>query len=141
MELKELVTSLEISQQMKEAGIVQSSEFYWVRKIKDGEFVLQDHYIDRIIPCEVYSAFTAGELGEMLPESFTNDEGIEFSLEFWKRDLGSDDKWHIAYWWDEDAIRKSDFYIIKCDAETLADAMAKMLLHLKKEGLIGKEKI
>lgn len=117
------VTSLEISKQMKEAGIVQSSEFYWVRKIKDGEFVLQDHYIDRIIPCEVYSAFTSGEMGEMLPG---NIDGMYFVTQ-----------WGFLHNICYCTAFKDEKKVIEFDGQTEAECRAEMLLHLIQNGFIN----
>lgn len=103
MEIKDQVTSLELSKKLKELGVKQDSLFYWIKtdSIKNKEYIISHYkfsengfsdtcleketsYINgaslESTGCgccgisskisEIYSAFTASELGEMLPYGF-----------------------------------------------------------------------
>tara|TARA_R110000850_G_scaffold32138_6_gene88152 strand:+ start:1156 stop:1497 length:342 start_codon:yes stop_codon:yes gene_type:complete len=62
--MNKYTTSLELSKKLKELGVKQESEFYWVYIDEKDEWVLMDnsdtHY-------EKVSAYISSELGEMLP--------------------------------------------------------------------------
>lgn len=63
------VTSLELSKKLKESGVKQESEWYWVCVVEDGKeekWELKQNKPGVIWPY-YYSAFHVGELGEMLP--------------------------------------------------------------------------
>ena len=69
--MKKHVTSLELSKKLKELGVKQESEFYWVKNIQgitelyfNGNPTSAPIYV--IYP-DAISAFLSSELGEMLP--------------------------------------------------------------------------
>lgn len=115
--LPHLVTSLELSKRLKELGCKQDSLFYWDdhSDIGEGFIVTQEpDYTDAV------SAYTAEELGEMLP------------------------KWYATY---SDTIKDREVFICEqgdmtkppykfFEAETMADAMAEMLIFLLTYNLI-----
>lgn len=117
---KKYVTSSQLSRQLKEAGLQQKSEWYWAVEMEKGketdrwslcpsEHLLPEH--------PKYSAFHVGELGDMLPVNTIRD------------------------WWIKQAVDGSRYYEMVTDYEkvtdiSLAEAMGKMLLYLKKEGLL-----
>lgn len=128
------VTSLELSKQLKEAGIPQESEWYWVRNSRD-EIKLVDKtktaggestYWYEVIA----SAFHVGELGEMLPLRliinneyvyFTNTRSLMKYKNPWECQIHLSDS-HTIYYFEI--------------GDTEAEARGKMLLYLKKEGLV-----
>ena len=114
--LSHYVVSLEIAKEMKELGFHQESLFYWVELIsKDGiqtRLIYQDGMCKKYAETQVeYSAYTSGELGEMLPDD-------------------------IVYYKEEnngmDFVAKHKTVTVWNDTE--ANARAKMLIHLKKSG-------
>ena len=76
MELKDQVTSLEISKKLKELGVEQESLFYWC-KYGDNWCIADEHTmeVNNEEPEEYYSAFTGAELGEMLNIAFKSLSG------------------------------------------------------------------
>lgn len=101
MKLEDQVCSLKYAKRLKELGVKQKSLFYWVssRWDKTGN---KRHRIHEGIPeyakgemgekynfLEINSAFTASELGEMLPEKLIHIENgnsgkkYEVELEFY----------------------------------------------------------
>ena len=75
MTLKQLCTSKDLSQQLKAAGMPQNSVFSWViGKSKEpfldytdqAKFIIELNDENEKIKPEVISAFTSGELGEIL---------------------------------------------------------------------------
>ena len=139
MKLESQVVSLELSKKLKALGVKQESAFYWqaVQSLKvfkgvkvDAEWHLYSKTeMDRTPIFSVYdtrSAFTVAELGEMLPQ----------------------DTWSICQWngWfckrmagnaciDIKSNEKSP-YSKEQEADTEADARAKMLIYLIEKGIV-----
>jgi len=82
MSIENLVTSLELSKKLKEAGVPQRSVFYWECEYKNSKLIAKKivykyEIVPDIVPTEMkirygnevfyYSAYLAGELGELLP--------------------------------------------------------------------------
>ena len=127
---KKLVTSLELSKELKELGCEQESEFSWFYykpyhiKNEFGERDVSEDY--KVLPTNsdfynnppkrVASAFLSGECGEMLPEGC-------FTYRF--------ENWFVARF-DELRNIKAGFE----GANTEAEARGKMLAFLIKNGLI-----
>ena len=123
MKLENQVCSLELSKQLKSLGVKQDSLFFWIReKLKlvtdinyppsGKELFYNEGFVNDMTVC--YSAFTVAELGEMLPIYCT----IQRTATSW---LGS--------YTDE-----MNCHIKKDDTE--ANARAKMLIYLIKQGLV-----
>lgn len=123
MELKEIVTSLELSKRLTELGVKQESIFYWNVWYVHGAFRNADlersrmgYENNKTLSCRNYSAFTASELGEMLPvfSSGYNELSIEKS---------NIEKWIVKY--ECSRTREASF-----SDGNLCNALAKMLIHL-----------
>lgn len=116
MTLENLVCSLESAKRLKELGVPQGSFFYW----HDGTTIIYPDYqpnMNRSI-----SAFTAGELGEMLP-CFIYKNGSGY-LACTKHP----NSYKISYGIGEEWIQK--------EAETEAEARAKALIYLLENSII-----
>ena len=124
--MKKYCVSLELAKEMKELRFNQESLFYWIKWL-DGDIMLKwkweaeerKRQMGRCV--EIYPAYTVGELGEMLPKRI---EGGWLTIE------KGVDKWGISYVWGN----RHKEYSIVCDTES--NARAKMLIYLKKEGII-----
>lgn len=118
-------SSLLLSKKLKELGVKQESEFYWVEN-PDGTYVLYqrpdkwikeggtlENYWDKF-----YSAFTADELGEIL-------DGRAYAIKTgWNPDI-------------YECIPCKDIHIDRyVFGDTMADAMAKMIFYLLENKLI-----
>ncbi len=126
MELSRQVTSLEISKRLLELGIKQQSLFYWrIWKDKSTSIVYTK---GKIIDKEYISAYTASELGELLPKTIIHD-GDECELVCI---YGKKGGCYVMYCEDE-------FTAIDFQAETECDARGKMLIHLLESGLLKLE--
>lgn len=133
MELEKQVTSLALSQRLKELGVKQESVFYWWdfekgtpkeetvlaqrktgwNRIYHGEwFTTLGHKTEQYA-----SAFTVAELGEMLPQGYMSVKAS---------------KWHCD---NLDMYIEPDAAVI-AEADTEADARAKMLIYLIENDLI-----
>ena len=158
---KNLVTSLELSRELKEIGVKQNSEFYWRRHWtknetdnlsidydKGKEVKYEDWGIEFI------SAFLSGELGEMLPWSLSVNEKKWICLGLTEKQIKSvlkkktnNDKLDFRLICDR-GKKFSCFYMEDWDsgccifnqtgnqAKTEAEARGKMLVYLIKNGLI-----
>jgi len=137
---EKLVTSLSISQQMKEAGIEQKldegdwaycsccNKLHLFANDDDDNIYCIDHKIENVE--EWHKAFTAGELGEMLPKrKLINDR--ECSLRIWTNDTG--EYWYCGY--GRNGIMEINGSHGK--DKTLVESMAKMLIHLIQNGFIN----
>ena len=125
------LSNLKLSKKLQELGILQDSLWWWVKYLENGTRINpkglykwklvsnEDVYYYKTEDwSEVYSAFTVAELGKMLPESAWSIGGGTLSgLEINK----ADGKWLLHY--NEELI----------EADTLANAMAKMVIYLNEE--------
>lgn len=136
MKLEQQVVSLDLAKRLKELGVKQESLFYWA---KDEHYKL-DWRIEFGRPAGTYqnsewlngemcAAFTVAELGEMLPKNeniltmhFTNGHtqiAIQGDIQL---EEGLATRWGAAS---------------KCiEADTEADARAKMLIYLLENKII-----
>jgi hypothetical protein len=125
MKLEQQVTNLELSKKLKELGVPQESLFY-LQRMRNG-----NHPNDRYSPWqfkmekdidrsyEYYSAFTAAELGEMLPWDIVISRNI-------------DRAWIVTFQANGLTEKEMASYIEKSEV----DARAKMLIYLIENSLI-----
>lgn len=117
------VSSLELSQKLKELGCPQESLFYWTKEVEDQDYYVWwetrdcHSYTERMANC--ISAYTVAELGELLT---------------------GDRDWFSGKSWNEkvfgcNAHRGRD-YIERVEADTEADARAAMAIYLIEQGLL-----
>lgn len=155
MKLENQVTSLELSQKLKELGFPQESLFYWGRqrhqegrkKASDTEwgawhiaqsFCAEEDSTSQLEKC---SAYLASELGEMLPgriwASVVKREGCNlartsFCLRFKKTTPGG---WRVAYY-RKTKRTKEKWLLQNYSCETMSDTFAQMLIYLKENNLL-----
>lgn len=130
MKLENQITSLELSRQLKEAGVETDTHFYWCEftyyndeRELITDWVLKDkkQQIKEVGLC--FSAFTCSELGELLPIShlvFTRTVGRHKII---IRNIG---KYKLQ--------QKSGIYFF---ADTEVECRGKMLLYLVQNKLIN----
>lgn len=129
MTLEHQLTSLVTSQRLRELGVPQDSLFYWVITLTTDYHISYTEGDKSLLPQErndFYSAFTVAELGEMLPEEVESKKENEYYLTIRRAFRG---QWEVSY-------SNSQVSFIHQAADTLADAMAKMLIYLLENGLI-----
>ena len=118
------VSNRELSQKLKELGVVKPGLFYWCY-YDVGGYTL--HYVgdsyDKNVR-ERFSAYTVSELGEMLPEYFLH-KGHRYQPK--QQQAGC--RRYYSYEYDE-------FNLFIQNAKTEADARAKMLIYLLENKLI-----
>lgn len=134
MELKQQVTSLELSKRLKELGCRQESAFYWVRSI-DGGHYLSPESIVPMRPTEngETSAYSVAELGQMLPKWTSSWLDVKKG----DGDEGIGDVWICEVHFpgkDRPEDKPSE------DGNTEADARAKMMIYLLEQGIISGDK-
>lgn len=128
MELNQQVCSLELAKRLKELGVKQESLFYYV--IDDLEFGNTELMFLGGMGAENdidISAFTAAELGEMLPATVDGKYG---DCTLWYNSRRTNE-YHV---WYENG-REDEKIIFSSKAE--ADARAKMLVYLLENKLIS----
>lgn len=137
MRLEDQVCSLELAKKLKSLGVKQESLFYWCN---DGEI---DHWYlaycekgvspDAIKNNWVYSAFTLAELGEMLPDTFESYKLNQSRNNFVK----FTQKWN-CYYQINGGVEYGKYQLrrINFNADTEANARAKMLVYLLENNLI-----
>ena len=137
MNLEQQVCSLELAKLLKELGVKQESAFWWEqtklagRNIWSKEWALQfNNYSEPYNKDHIVSAFTAVELGDMLPitiDAGTAGKGISSELlSIHKGTFEKGDRWQVMY-----------YDVNFCNAVTEADARAKMLIYLLKKNLLS----
>lgn len=136
MKIEHQVVSLDLARQLKELGVREESLFVWVCDV-DGkifvdsfkcweEEIKENGYGNTDLDRVFYPAYTSAELGEMLPDSISKDDISYTWIEIGK----VDNKWSVLY---RAGCAKADY---EEEADTLADAMAKMLIYLLQNDLI-----
>lgn len=132
-EWEELVCSSDLAKKLKELGVPQRSVFWWLDRPGSGlEVVIAwlgygaNHGFQRC-----FAAFTSAELGEMLPESLNGQGWLSI------RQGGEDGGWGASY---GHLSRRGDGSVWEptktMEADTEADARAKMLIYLLENGLL-----
>lgn len=125
MKLEDQVCSLELAKRLKELGVKQESYFYWVED--RGEWVVRRNRSLGFVHLLNCSAFTVGELGEMLPEDTPSDRTA-----CWMQVSEDGDE---TYWDNvNDGEGVPDPHIIRGGTE--ADMRAKMLIYLIENKLV-----
>lgn len=123
MKLEDQVCCLELGRRMRELGVPQNSLWWWKRH-DDGSVSGWFVKSGTMFPLSAgeCSAFTAAELGEMLPRGYSS---------YWYpiQDGQAGTKWEC-----EDDTGQPSFFTI---AASEADARAKMLIYLIENGLIA----
>lgn len=140
MKIEQQVCSLELAKKLKELGVKQESHFMWFpqigfvdeKTVGEDEDIVEREVISSIdsgwyISCDkkeemrphIVSAFTVAELGEMLPIYVTSG----------KKDNGT---WYSATISNGMGWKEESF-----NADTEADARAKMLIYLLENKLIN----
>lgn len=119
--------SLDLSKKLHEAGIVVETHFFWDDHTEFGEgwILTSEPEMEGSFPAPL-----SCELAEILPKDFLLKNGTTFVLSMeWS--------WEEKRWWVH-YVKYQDIHpdITSTYAPTLSDAMAKMLLHLKKKGLL-----
>ena len=141
MPLDKLVVSLELSKQMKELGFPQESNFQWVRpsrKLKGQSEYMVVFSAGASDWC-VCSAYLSGELGEWLPQTIEIKKPFSHNLII-ENPRCSLDGWQVSYiQWDLGikAEKRGDLFLFTQRDNNFANAFAKMLIHLAKEGIIN----
>ena len=119
MKLEDQVVSLELAKELEALGVKQESAFYWYFDVVDGDPVIPERYFLHDNKDGgfnfVCSAFTVGEIGEMLPVGYHSG----------KSGVGKP--------WICKSRRKSEVFEV---SDTEADARAKMLINLIKTGVV-----
>lgn len=119
-------TSLELSKELKEAGITRTSEFYWV-EFDDGKEWLSPIYELSSITYDgeysTYSAFLTDELGEILKAFLSNMSTWDSATSQW-----------IAYYKRRPSFSEGEYF----SANTEAECRGKLLLYLAEQGLLKK---
>jgi len=140
MELKELVSSLEPSKELKKLGVKQDSYFCWEPDTRlcfeSDRFILGGAVLpSRLKYC--YSAYTFAELLEKLPGRITTAERDDYFLLVTRT---KKTKWFVLPDYYIGYKTLDDRYLRSERAETMADAAAKMVIYLIKEGIIEVKK-
>lgn len=123
MTLESQVTNLELSKKLKELGVKQNSFFYWITW-DDGDTKLHNYSGEgQDLVGDYCSAFTCSELGEILPRSLWIKRE-SYYLNICHNAAGG---WLVSY---------GEYKYLSIGAETMADAMAKMLIYLIENKLL-----
>jgi len=139
--------SLELAKELVAAGVVIESEFIWVisGEWPNGEKFCPEvpeivrHKLNRspYRSIQSYPAPLASELTELLPQKLKISNNKHYSqLTIINMDK---DLWDVDYYqWGKEDIVSAHYHTL---GKTQIEALAKMLLFLKKQGLLPQEKI
>lgn len=135
-QIEKQLVNLVLSEKLKKLGVPQDSQFYWTNPgMQNGMFLVFGQEQDDDV-----SAFGVAELGEMLPyhlpkkDPHENLKSLEFYCASWEKK--SESRWGTGTWgiqYVEDLGQKC-FHFEEADTE--ADARAKMLIYLLENKLI-----
>ena len=133
MTIENHVVSLELAKQLKEVGYPQESLFYWknYRGVREDAWELSQKNDPGLLSFSQYAAPLASELGEELPDQIERHGGF-YDLIIVKLASGM---WGVGY-----ELTMPDAgdnkQLIKLGTHSLSNALAKMWLYLKSEGLL-----
>lgn len=127
MKIEDQVCSLQLSQSLKELGVPQDSNFWWLPTEPGQHDVFYDmdfiddncDHVAHECPTRI-SAFTVAELGQMLPPEINGD-----FLEFWKKEHNG----NVIFLCSHKTIGTAE-------ALSEADVRAKFLIDLIKNGIV-----
>lgn len=131
MKLEQQVVSLELAKKLKELGVKQESLFYWSMQV-GGHFSPQFRgYTSALSGRQVpyFSAFTVAELGEMLPTEYREKNRWHYSLVMSRTHTIHLNYWSVRYEHEDGSYEQRQ-------ADTEADARAKMLIYLIENDLV-----
>ncbi len=138
MNIESQVCSLELSKRLKELGVKQESLFVWISIIKTKfDFIkLRESYEpdSESVGAYNYSAFTAAELGNLLPERI--DKYRNEYIKFQKIKCEAIERFHYLCSLVECGGYHMDYVKYDCSDENEADARAKMLIYLLENKLM-----
>jgi hypothetical protein len=120
------VTSLEISKQLKNAGWNKATEFWW-RQLKDPD-ANKDWELGRYVNEDEYKVLPAPLVTEIL-------EGLpvcDIHKKYYTKEVNDTPELYYQVHIRNESVTKG----INTTDDTLPNALAKMWLYLKKEGLI-----
>jgi hypothetical protein len=128
MKVEEQVCSLELAKKLKELGVGQNGLYVWVDNNHAGwEVELETETVLPVYPSGYCVAFTVAELGELLPLCVETDPGTDGLLRCYKLD----EAWQVGYF-----DMENNEYVDAVEADTEADARAKMLIYLLENKLV-----
>lgn len=130
MKLEDQVCSIESARRLKELGVPQDSLFYWCFSQKDADYCVCYAYDSGKYPLKDIncSAFTAGELGELLPKIIV--KSVTYGIEYCTR--LSDGPFGVFYASCSGAYGNLCWIVGKTEAE----ARAKCLIYLLENKLM-----
>lgn len=141
MKLEQQVCSLELAKRLKELGVKQDGYFAWqniegdergdlknVPYFVEGRPIYNEERME-----EIYSAFTVGELGELLPVSVEVD-GRAKLFEMTKGEVDGGIGW--TCWYLDYLYHNVSGILPQGYRDNEADARAKMLIYLLENKLI-----
>ena len=141
MKIESQVCSLELAQKLKLLNVKQESYFYWLEyksfPVKPWQIETTESLKHVNYPEKAISAFTSAELGELLPSGMPGNNNIEGTTLHIARRYGGG--WICGYSVHHTSHSSehphTKWLHYEC-ADTIADAMAKMLIHLIENKLI-----
>lgn len=136
MKLEEQVVSLELAKRLKELCVKQDSLFWWYA-CSENLICARPNYIEYgshyVAERDLYSAFTVAELGEILPTQIKRNQ-LPFEWEGYRlcseRYATRETPWVACYRHSLGNVHSDQW------ANTAADALANMLIHLIENGLV-----
>jgi len=121
MKIEDQVCSLGLAKRLKKLGVKQRGLFFWKTDAGDHYFVAHNsRYMDSNGIIEA-AAFTVAELGELLPDSYKDIDGVWWYIGFCK---------HVDGRQIITTHHLNGSHEIAMSARVEADARAKMLIYL-----------
>ncbi len=134
------VTNLKISKSLSKWGIIKKTEYSWVEVYRDKWTLMLTSEINQFKNRHLqdFSALLASELGDLLPFRVKIPTVFETkSWMDWELTIhNANNKWTVAYAYDDKehvVVNESQ------EAETMPDAMGKMLIYLLENRLFEGE--
>lgn len=144
--MEEYCVDLQMAKELKENGFPQDSEFYWnIHKAGGGAFPLDDNlnkkfasYQEKVgvnaVCYATYSAPISAEILRELPNEVKDPNFDYYHLKIEKSPI-NDEMYFISYGITSEDRAWMEYY--NTNDKKLEKALAKMWLHLKKEGYIN----
>jgi hypothetical protein len=124
--MEQYCITLEQAKRLKELGFKKDSLYGWANEGADGPGRKDEWFVTNYDPVIDYQAYTVGELGEILPDHITTDEGVYYLGTAKYEDAG----WAMIYKTDDDSC------LTRADGDTEAEARGNLLIYLLESKLI-----
>jgi len=126
MNIEDICCSCEYAKNIKESGIKQNSIFSWMESLNKRSYLEINQDIPITNNIKKYSAFTASELMNMLPESIKKGDWYLLTIEKWRDEKNKDT--YKSYYINDTS--SNSIQNKECRTNSLENSLANLLIYI-----------